>query len=100
MSGRVDVKWPRAILRTLLNVDCTIDNILSMTVLTYRVEQASLMRKVSRNGYFIFSTSEDVSRAPHQPGPGFKFPKRSFGKKTVLPPVPLLSLKKRASSSL
>ena len=41
-----------------------------------------------------FSISEDVTRAPHQPGPGFKFPKRSFGKKTVLPPVPLLPLQR------
>ena len=41
-----------------------------------------------------FYISEDVPRAPHQPGPGFKFPKRSFGKKTVLPPVPLLPLQR------
>ena len=41
-----------------------------------------------------FSISEDVPRAPYQPGPGFKFPKRSFGKKTLLPPVPLLPLQR------
>ena len=38
-----------------------------------------------------FSISEDISRAPRKPGPGFKFP---FGKKTVLPPVPLLPLQR------
>ena len=41
-----------------------------------------------------FSISKDVRRAPHKSGPGFKFPKHSFGTKTVLPPVPLLHLQR------
>ena len=45
-------------------------------------------------GTSSFSISKDFPQAPHQPGPGFKFPKRSFGKKTVLPPVPLLPLQR------
>ena len=31
-----------------------------------------------------FYISKDVPGAPHQLGPGFKFPKRSFGKKAVV----------------
>ena len=30
------------------------------------------------------SNLPDIPDSPHQPGPGFKFPKRSFGKATVV----------------
>ena len=32
----------------------------------------------------VATTSEDVPDSPHQPGQVFAFPKRSFGKKTVV----------------
>ena len=30
------------------------------------------------------ASSSNISEGPHQPGPEFKFPKRTFGKKTVV----------------
>ena len=39
------------------------------------------------------TVSDDVPESPHQPGPDFAFPKRSFGKKTckTFVPAPLVS---------